>query len=183
MSYHTRFPLILIFILHYCQHIYFLAGYLPPNIPRLALELDSGSGCHSGSNGLAVCSHAAYFGPLLSRTNHVSTVLGVVGGGTYCEATNQHLQVVCQPTRICRNPSARLFATQDTVVSTNVSSRLFAAGDREKSSGRTRAQLPIDVQLVLPARFWVISANISFRLFAAIGFACPFSGDIGEHLF
>jgi hypothetical protein len=47
------FIFIFIFILHYCQHIYFLAGYLPPNIPWLALELDLGFPCHSGSNGLA----------------------------------------------------------------------------------------------------------------------------------
>ena len=34
-----------------------------------------------------VCSHAAKFGPPLSH--HVSPVLGVVGGGTFCEAMNQ----------------------------------------------------------------------------------------------
>jgi hypothetical protein len=74
-----------------------------------------------------------------------------------------HLQVVHQPTRIHGNLSARRFAT----ISVNVSCRLFTAGDRVKPSGCTRAQLPIDVQLVLPTRFRVISANVSFRLFAA----------------
>ena len=78
-----------------------------------------------------------------------------------------YLQVVCQPTRIRGNLLAHVFATWDMVVSANVSSRLFAAGDWVKPSDHTQAQLPIDVQLVLPACFRVISANVSCRLFAA----------------
>ena len=73
-----------------------------------------------------------------------------------------HFQVVCQLTRIHGNPSAHVFATWDMVVLVNVSSRLFAAGDWVKPFDCTQAQLPIDVQLVLPARFRVVSANISF---------------------
>ena len=65
-----------------------------------------------------------------------------------------HLQVVRQPARICRNPSARLFATWDMAVLV-------------KPSDCIGAELPIDTQLVLPARFRVISANVSCRLFAA----------------
>ena len=53
------------------------------------------------------------------------------------------------------------------VVSANISSRLLTAGDWVKPSDHTQAQLPIDVQLVLPAHFRVISANVSCRLFAA----------------
>ena len=73
-----------------------------------------------------------------------------------------HLQVVCQPARICGNPSAHLFATRDMAVSVNVCSRLFTAGNRMKPSGHIGAELLIDVQLV--------------------GFASPFSGDISECL-
>ena len=78
-----------------------------------------------------------------------------------------YLQVVCQPTRIRGNLLAHVFATWDMVVSANVSSRLFAADDWVKPSDHTQAQLPIDVQLVLPACFRVISANVSCRLFVA----------------
>src|ERR1700683_3658822 len=78
-----------------------------------------------------------------------------------------HLQVVHQPTRICGNLSACLFATQDMLVSANISSRLFVASNRVKTSGCTWAQLLIDVQLVLPACFQMISVNVSCRLFAA----------------
>jgi hypothetical protein len=50
MPYHTRFLWILIFILLFFEHVFFLAGYVPPEIPRLALEARSGSGCHGGNS-------------------------------------------------------------------------------------------------------------------------------------
>jgi hypothetical protein len=50
MSYHTRFLWILIFILFYSEQVLFLAGYVPPENPRLALEARSGSGCHGGKS-------------------------------------------------------------------------------------------------------------------------------------
>jgi hypothetical protein len=53
MSYRTPFLWILFFILLYSEHIFFLAGYVPQKIPRLALEAGFGSGCHGGSSGLA----------------------------------------------------------------------------------------------------------------------------------
>jgi hypothetical protein len=65
------------------------------------------------------------------------------------------LQAVCQPTRICRDPSTRLFATQNMVISVNVFFRQFAASDGVISSVHIWTKLPIGVQLTLPARFWV----------------------------
>jgi hypothetical protein len=53
MSYRTQFLWILFFILLYSEHIFFLAGYVPQKIPRLALEAGFGTGCHRGSSGLA----------------------------------------------------------------------------------------------------------------------------------
>jgi hypothetical protein len=53
MSYHTQVLWILVFILLYSEHIFFLAGFVPAKIPRLALEAGFGSGCHGGSIGSA----------------------------------------------------------------------------------------------------------------------------------
>jgi hypothetical protein len=64
------------------------------------------------------------------------------------------LQAVCQPIRIHRDLSARLFATRNRVILANVSFRQFAA-DRVILSVGLWAQLPIDVQSMLPARFRV----------------------------
>lgn len=97
----------------YCQHVFWLAGYLPPIFPQLALEVDLGSDCHGSSNGLVgkyqavlfikewltylymclLCSYAANFHSPLSRTNNVLPILGAVCGGAYCEATSQVSQI------------------------------------------------------------------------------------------
>jgi hypothetical protein len=53
MSYHTQVHWILVFILLYSEHIFFLAGFVPTKIPQLALEAGFGSGCHGGSIGCA----------------------------------------------------------------------------------------------------------------------------------
>jgi hypothetical protein len=53
MSCHTQFLWILVFIFLYSEHIFFLAGYVTPKIPWLALEAGLGSGCHGSSSGLA----------------------------------------------------------------------------------------------------------------------------------
>ena len=53
MSYRTQVLWILAFILLYFEHIFFLAGFVPTKIPRLALEAGFGSGCHGGSIGFA----------------------------------------------------------------------------------------------------------------------------------
>jgi hypothetical protein len=68
MSYRTRF--ILIFILHYCQHIYFLAGYLPQNIPRRLVT--------------AAC-------PLTWRNGTESSVQRCVSDSRYCSGSQLRL--------------------------------------------------------------------------------------------
>jgi len=78
-----------------------------------------------------------------------------------------HLQTVCQPTRICGNPSARFFATQNRVFSANVSFRWFAASDRVILPVHIWAELPFDVLLILPARFRVITACSWVKPYAA----------------
>jgi hypothetical protein len=53
MFYGTQVLWILVFILLYSEHIFFLAGLVPAKISRLALEAGFGSGCHGGSIGCA----------------------------------------------------------------------------------------------------------------------------------
>src|SRR5882762_3773661 len=125
-----------------------------------------------------VCSHTANFCSPISCTNHVSPTLGVVCGGTYCKVINSgesyrpyifncnvlkssllqqmapdHLQAVCQPTRIYGNSSAHFFATQNRVISANVSFRQFVASDWVISPVHIWTELPINVQSILPAHF------------------------------
>src|SRR6267154_4649211 len=68
------------------------------------------------------------------------------------------LQTVRQPIRIHGDPSARLFLTQNRVISTNISCRQFMASDGVISSVDPLVKLPIGVQLILPARFRVYYA-------------------------
>src|SRR6267154_101011 len=77
------------------------------------------------------------------------------------------LQTVRQPIRIHGDPSARLFLTQNRVISTNISCRQFVASDGVISSVDPLVKLPIGVQLILPARFRVYYALQWVELYAA----------------
>ena len=138
----------------YCQHVFWLAGYLPPIFPQLALEADLGSDCHGSSNGLVgkyqavlfikewltylymclLCSYAANFRSPLSHTNNYIFCCKMLKSSLLQQMAPDNLQAVCQPTRICRNLSTCLFATQVMMISAKVSSRLFMAGDGVKPS-------------------------------------------------
>jgi len=75
-----------------------------------------------------------------------------------------HLQAVCQPTGIRGNPSAHLLTTRNGVNSVNVSFRLFMTSDGVISPVHIWAKLPIGVQSILPAHFWVIAAHSWVKL-------------------
>jgi hypothetical protein len=53
MSYYTIFLWILTFLLLYCEHVFFLAGYVPQNGLEVVLEVGLEPSCHGGSSGLA----------------------------------------------------------------------------------------------------------------------------------
>jgi len=111
MSYHyrTQFLWISIFILLYCEYIFFLAGFVSQKGSQLALEecLEP-SGYDSGSRlareypvllaeeqfYISIClvhSHTSNFRSPTSWTNHISSC--VVYGRTYREATNRASQI------------------------------------------------------------------------------------------
>src|SRR6202050_3368655 len=108
-SYHTQFLWISIFIFLYCEHIFFLAGFVSQKGSQLALEECLEPSCYDSSCRLArenlvllakerfytsihlVHVNTTNFHCPTSWTNHVS--LCVVCGRTYREATNQASQI------------------------------------------------------------------------------------------
>ena len=60
MSFYTKFLWILTFLLLYCEHVFFLAGYVPQNGLEHVLEACLEPSCYGGSSGLA-----GEYGPVL----------------------------------------------------------------------------------------------------------------------
>jgi hypothetical protein len=52
MSHHPMLLCIFIFLLHYCDQLFFLVGHVSPMVPR-RLEMGSGFSCYGSSSGLA----------------------------------------------------------------------------------------------------------------------------------
>jgi hypothetical protein len=107
--YRTQFLWISIFILLYCEHIFFLAGLVSQKGSQLALEECLEPSCYDSSSKLArsypvllaeeqfftsIClvhSHTSNFHCPTSWTNHISSC--VVCGRTYREAMNRVSQI------------------------------------------------------------------------------------------
>jgi len=102
MSYHQNLLSVLIFILLYCDYIFFcLAGCVSP----LALEMDLGHGSGSQMSGeydyvfmlkssftghmcLSDSCYVAVYSPI-SYTDHVHPILGMACMRTHCKVTNK----------------------------------------------------------------------------------------------
>ena len=107
MSYHLMLLCVFIFLFHYCDHLFFLAGHVFPMVPGFGLEMGSGFSCHSSSSGLAGayyavflrkeifygyiclldCSHTANCYIQTHGISDICPIPGVACEGKYCEAT------------------------------------------------------------------------------------------------
>ncbi len=114
MSYHPMLLCIFIFLLHYCDQLFFLAGHVSPMDPG-QLEMGSGFSCYGSSSGLVgayyavfLCKEVFYgsiFLPDCSHTAHpysqthcicdICPITGAAYGDKHCEATTRVCHIDC----------------------------------------------------------------------------------------
>ncbi|KIM78279.1 hypothetical protein PILCRDRAFT_11272 [Piloderma croceum F 1598] len=96
----------------------------------------------------------------LSLTSGVSCVGPISGAASMCESTNQWVMLdwlwaIYKPVTIHTDPSVCCFAPQNWTILVNGSFREFTIIERVISPAQLRAMSSIDVQVILPTRFWV----------------------------